>query len=239
MQIKLDTHTHTLASGHAYSTILENAKGAAENGMELCAITDHAPGMHDSADMIYFLNYRRLDPTLCGVEMLYGAELDILDFDGGLSFDQKTIKRMDLCIASFHETMLGIGSRAENTRAYLQVMQTPGVSIIGHPDDKHIPVDYEALVLEAKRVGILLEVNNASLLPWHYRCGGAMENYRTMLRLCEKHGVPISLGSDAHFATGVGRMDLAAALLEELRFPEELVVNTDPPRFKEILSKRK
>ena len=36
----LDTHTHTLASGHAYSTIRENAHAAAEKGLELLAITD-------------------------------------------------------------------------------------------------------------------------------------------------------------------------------------------------------
>ena len=29
----LDTHTHTLASGHAYSTIRENARAAAEKGL--------------------------------------------------------------------------------------------------------------------------------------------------------------------------------------------------------------
>ena len=27
MQIQVDTHTHTYASGHAYSTLIENANG--------------------------------------------------------------------------------------------------------------------------------------------------------------------------------------------------------------------
>ena len=43
MKILLDTHTHTLASTHAYSTVLEMAKYASEAGMEAIAITDHAP----------------------------------------------------------------------------------------------------------------------------------------------------------------------------------------------------
>ena len=39
MKILLDTHTHTLASTHAYSTVLEMAKYASEAGMEAIAIT--------------------------------------------------------------------------------------------------------------------------------------------------------------------------------------------------------
>ena len=43
MRDVLDTHTHTLASGHAYSTIRENVRAAAERGLDLIAITEHAP----------------------------------------------------------------------------------------------------------------------------------------------------------------------------------------------------
>ena len=41
----LDMHTHTLASGHAYGTIREMAQAAAENGLKLLGISEHAPGM--------------------------------------------------------------------------------------------------------------------------------------------------------------------------------------------------
>ncbi len=34
MKILVDTHTHTIASDHAYSTILENAAAAARAGLE-------------------------------------------------------------------------------------------------------------------------------------------------------------------------------------------------------------
>jgi len=238
MQIKLDAHTHTLASGHAYSTILENAQFAAERGLSLLAITEHAPCMSDAPPLSYFYEYANLDKVLYGVEMLYGAELDITDYNGSLSMKQHVLDRMDIGIVSFHEVICPGGSRAENTRAFLGTMQKPGVSIIGHPDDGRIPVDYEALVLEAKRVGVLLEVNNSSLDPSHYR-ENTRENYHTLLPLCAKHGVMVVLGSDAHVAPDVGVFDRALALLDELSFPAELVINTDPVRFKEILAKRK
>ena len=42
---KIDTHTHTVSSGHAYSTVTENAKYAASIGLEIIGMTDHAPKM--------------------------------------------------------------------------------------------------------------------------------------------------------------------------------------------------
>ena len=43
MNYVLDTHSHTLASGHAYSTIKEMVESAAEKALELIAIPEHAP----------------------------------------------------------------------------------------------------------------------------------------------------------------------------------------------------
>ena len=45
MKIEIDTHSHTLASGHAYNTIREMAQTAAEIGLKGLAITEHAPEM--------------------------------------------------------------------------------------------------------------------------------------------------------------------------------------------------
>ena len=48
MNFVLDTHTHTVASGHAYCTIREMAKAASEKGLELLGITEHGPMMPGS-----------------------------------------------------------------------------------------------------------------------------------------------------------------------------------------------
>ncbi|MCL2827719.1 MAG: phosphatase [Oscillospiraceae bacterium] len=238
MQIQLDIHTHTLASAHAYSTILENARVAADRGLSLLAITDHAPCMDDSTHLLHFVNYDVLDRVVYGVEMLYGVELDIIDYSGSVSMAADMRQRMDICIASFHNIVFPPGSKAENTRAYLGAMEQSGVAIIGHPDDGRVPVDYEALIREAKRVGILIELNNSSLKPGHFRVG-ARENTKTYLALCERYGVPVAIGSDAHFATAVGNLNLALELLEEIQFPAELVINTDPAALKQILEHRR
>jgi len=238
MQILLDTHTHTNASSHAYSTILENAKFASEKGLKLLCVTDHAPAIADSADIMYYWNLHILDRELFGIEMMYGVELSILDYNGTLDLDEDLLKKMDICIASFHNVVLTPGTKKENTMAMLKAMQNPYVAILGHPDDGKILVEYEELVLEAKRSNVLLEVNNSSITTAFYRLN-TRENLVKMLGLCEKYGVKVSLGSDAHFATSVGRLDDAISLLEEIKFPHELVINTSVEAFKKHLGDKK
>lgn len=42
---KVDLHTHTIASGHAYNTRNEMIAAAAAKNLEVYAITEHAPAM--------------------------------------------------------------------------------------------------------------------------------------------------------------------------------------------------
>ena len=47
-----------------------------------------------------------------------------------------------------------------------------------------------------------------------------------MLERCVHYQVPILMGSDAHSTAGAGRHSRAIQLLEEIDFPQELVLNT-------------
>jgi len=237
MKLKIDTHTHTLASGHAYSTVDENFRWAAEKGLELVALTDHAPGMKDTTCHAYFANLHVLPEKLHGVRLLRGIELNIMDFDGTVDMDEKTLSRLDMAIASLHTPCIAPGSRKENTRALLKVMENPYVDIIGHPGDPRYDIDYKEVFRQAKKTGTILEINNASLIPGGFR-DGSQENVKEILRMSMEDGVSVVLGSDAHFYTGIGDFSHAIALLKEIGFPEELVLNTDPARFLASLKKR-
>lgn len=48
MNYVLDTHTHTVSSGHAYSTLREMIQAAAAKGLEAIALTDHAMALPGS-----------------------------------------------------------------------------------------------------------------------------------------------------------------------------------------------
>lgn len=228
----LDLHTHTVASGHAYSTIREMAKAASEKGLECLGITEHGPKLPGSCTELYFLNLKVVPRELYGVKLLLGAEVNILNSEGKLDLSERELKRLDLVIASLHLPCMKPGTIEENTNAYINAMKNPYVNIIGHPDDGRYPVDYEKLVKAAKEYGVLLEVNNHSLDPECMR-QNAWENDTTMLKLCMKYQVPVIVDSDAHFDALVAELPFAEKLLKELDFPQELVVN----RSREILEK--
>lgn len=226
----MDLHTHTLASGHAYCSLREMAKMASEKGLEVLGITDHAPMMPGTCHQYYFDNLKIVPRQMYGIELLLGSEVNILNEKGEIDLSGKTLSQMDLVIASLHIPCIKPMAKEKNTAAYLNVMKNPYVNIIGHPDDGRYDLDYEALVKGAKEYGKVLELNNHSLVP-----GGSRVDARprdlVMLNLCKKYGVPVIMDTDSHMDIQIGEFDLARELLEEVDFPEELLVN----RCKEAL----
>ena len=132
MRILCDTHTHTLHSRHAYSTLEENVRTAAQAGLELLGSTDHfssmlGPGVGfegdpDLRDYQFFINQEVWPRVWHGVTVLRGAEADIVDLDGhlfghgfpqprnislgrykhALDLDERVLGGVDYAIASVH-----------------------------------------------------------------------------------------------------------------------------------------
>ncbi len=226
----LDSHTHTVASGHAYSTINDNIAAAKRAGLSLLAITEHAPDMPGSCHEMYFQNLRVMPRRYGELQVLFGVELNILNRNGDVDLSEETCRELDVTIASIHMPCYDEEDPEAHLEAYLNVMQKSYINIIGHPDDGRYPVDYKRLVESAKEHHKLLEVNNSSLAPTAFRIN-ARENYREMLRWCREYEAPVIINSDAHVDTGVGEHSLAWELLREEQFPEELVVNCDLTKF--------
>jgi len=234
----IDLHTHTIASGHANSTIDEMVRTASQKGAELIGISDHAPAMEGSAYDRYYRTGRSVPRAISGVRVLFGAELNILDHNGTVDLDEEFSDRLDYAIASLHVECIRPGTKKENTEALLKAMRNPKVFIIGHPDDGAFEVDYELLAMKAAENHVLIELNEASVRPDSYR-KNARKNAVKLLSACKKYGTRIIISSDAHAASNVMQHTNAIRLLEELRFPEELIVNSSVDRLMELLSMRK
>ena len=166
MEFRLDSHTHTLASGHAYCTLLEMVRAAADRGLELICITDHAPGMELTTHEDYFLNFRVIDRELYGVRVMMGAELNVMDFDGTVDLSQAAEQSGHghrqpayLVHAPGRRTGGEYGSHGPRHG------QLPQNLYPGTPGRRPLPLDYPALVRAAGERGVLLEVNNTSLSP--------------------------------------------------------------------------
>lgn len=235
MICKLDVHTHTLASGHAYSTLQEMAQTAADKGLEILGVTEHAPGIPGTCDPIYFRNLHVVPRKLYGVRLLLGAELNILDTKGTLDLDENYYRMLDIRIAGIHSLCWKGGTCDENTFAMIEAIRNPWTHIISHPGDGTADLHFRPIVLAAKENHTLLEINNSSLNPVRQKTE-ALANNLEILRLCKEYEVPVILGSDAHFSGAIAEYDLVLPLLQETDFPEALIVNDKPEFFLDYLS---
>lgn len=233
MQLIADLHTHTIVSGHAYGTIRENAKAAAERKLKILGITEHAPGIPGTCDEFYYCNLPVLPRELYGVKMLYGSEINVLN-NGTLSLSEEFIRKLDYGIAGIHTLCFRDEGREKNTDALISCMKHEKIRFVSHPDDDHTPLNYERLVLAAKEYHVALEVNNSSLIKKEYRWN-CYENYHEMLSLCQKYSVPIIVDSDAHDPFYVGEFTRALELLTDIGFPQDLILNCDENRVAEFL----
>ncbi len=236
MTPKLDVHTHTVASGHAFSSLQEMAKAASEKGLEILGITDHAPSLPGGPTFVYFLNMHVVPREMYGVRIMMGSELNILDTKGTLDLDESFYKLMDIRVAGIHKLCYSPGTITENTDGMLAAIYNKWTDIISHPGDGTAQLLFEPIVLAARDTQTLLEINSSSMKPVRQK-KEAYANNMEILRLCRKYDVPIILGSDAHISFDVANYEYALPLIAESQFPEELIVNDKPEMFLEYIHK--
>ena len=234
MKIELDVHPHPIASGHAFSTLQEMAQAAAGKGLKLLGITEHSPGVPGSCNPIYFRNLHVVPRQMYGIELLLGAEINILDGEGNLDMDENCMRMLDIRIAGIHSLCYSYGTVDENTHGMVKAVSNPFIHIISHPGDGTAELNFEPIVLAAKEHHTLLEINNSSLKPTRNK-PNARENNLSILRLCKRYEVPVILGSDAHISFDIARYDYLYDLLQLTEFPESLIMNRDVKSFKEYL----
>ena len=229
-------HTHTIASTHAYSTIMENCIWAAKYGLKVIAMTDHAPCMPDSPHIWHFENLRCLPRTIEGVTVLKGAEADILE-DGSLDLPDRTLKNLEWVVASMHgyEGCLMPSTAEKHTQLYMKIAENPYVDVIGHCTTARFPFDFEKTLKVFKEYGKLVEINESSIVCKRSPVKNAVE----LMKLCKKYEVPVVFDSDCHFCQLIGQTPTVLKMAEELDFPEKLVVNTDWEKIREFILKKR
>lgn len=234
MKPLIDLHTHTISSGHAFSTLKENIEEAQAVGLKVLGTSDHAIEMPGTAHPFFFQNYKVIPEYVKDVRILRGIEANIMDYDGKIDVQDSLARTMDYMIASLHPVCIQPGTVEQNTSAVINAMDNPFVKIIGHPDNDVIPLDLPKVVKAAVEKKVALEVNNSSLDPRSSR-KGARENILQMLELAKEQGAYIIMGTDSHICYQIGKFDAAMELLQIAEFPEELVINYDLNRLEYVL----
>jgi len=176
--LKVDCHTHTIHTHHAYSTIAENVQIAAEKELEAIAITDHF-----GLQLPWLMEHRqyslenhtntKIPKIMRGVRVFRGVEVDIIGFDGTLAGSEMPLSffrypdaknfidfimaTKDVVIASMHYFE---GNRSktiiENTQMYVNVLSHKNVDILGHPTRSGLDFDWSEVVSAAKTHGKMI-----------------------------------------------------------------------------------
>jgi len=234
LQISADMHTHTIASTHAYSTILENSLYASQVGLKAIAMTDHAPKMLDSPHIWHFSNSTILPRTLNDVIIIRGIEANIINSDGEIDVPEYVLDRLEWVIASMHTPCIPDGTIEENTKRYIEISKNPVVDVIGHPTTNEFPWDFEKGLKFIKEYDKIIELNESSI---NVRVG-ALDNAVEMLKICKRLEIPICINTDSHFCQLIGKTPTAFQLIEQLEYPQDLIVNLEWDRLSERILKK-
>ena len=234
MTVKVDTHTHTLASTHAFGTILENTAAAKEMGLEMICMTDHTPALPDAPHIWHFNTLKRLPREINGVRVLKGAEANLLDTEGNIDLPQYLQDELEIIVASIHKPIYIWDDKTSVTKTYLGAIKNPNITVLGHTGDIRFPYEVDTVAAAAAEYNKCIEINNNS-------CKNPLNTdfYFEIIRACKKYKTFVAVSSDSHTPFEVGHFEYAAALLEKENFPEEQVANRDAARFTEYLKKLK
>lgn len=236
MEIKVDLHTHTITSGHAYSTLTENALAASRKGIKLLGMTDHGPSMPGAPNLYHFGNLAILPEELYGVRILPGVEANIINHEGELDVPVNYLNRVKLVLVGLHVICYPGGTSEQNTHAYIQAMNNPFTDMMVHPGRPEFELDLERIAFESANLNIPVEINNSSLGKEKKDAWG---NCRLFSRYMAKYNAPVILGSDAHFWDRVGEFSFALELIRDAGISENQVLNTSPERVLEYLAFRR
>ena len=227
MRIVADLHTHTMVSHHALSTLDEIMAAAKNAGLKAVAITNHAPGLPDSAHPWHFRMLENLPDKIHGVRLIRGAEVNIMDPDATLDMSDRDMARMEFIIASMHLPVFMPRTAEDHTDIWVKLARHPRVDCLGHLGQKEYPFDYGAVVTACRDTDTLIEINNNSFSARP----GSEVRCKAIAACCAELGAFVVVASDAHWAGHVGCVDKALEILREIDFPEALILNADFDRL--------
>jgi DNA polymerase (family 10) len=195
-------HVHSTWSD-GMASIEEMVRTAQGLGYRYLGLSDHsqsaryANGLDPTRVQEQHRLIDRLNATLDGITVLKGSEVDILA-DGSLDYPDELLRQMDFVIASVHSRFNM--PQGGMTARIVKAMQNPYVTMVGHLTGRLLlaregyGVDIDAVVAEAVRLGVVLELNaNPHRLDLDWR----------HLRAAHARGLLTSVNPDAHSPEGL------------------------------------
>jgi putative hydrolase len=241
-QVFADYHTHTQYS-HGSGTILDNARAAQKQGLEVLGIADHGPanwGHIGSTDLRVFdqiiAETKRVQQEISGLTILAGTEANIISYEGDLDIPVSLQKKLDQVLAGFHITIRpksfhdGVKflanrvterlspsqkqqARNDNTKAVVASVYHNDIDIITHPG-LGISIDTPELARACVKNNTALEINT-------------LHGVKSIafIKAAAKEGVKFAIGSDAHQPERVGCLAAGVQAAQQAGLKPEQVIN--------------
>ena len=236
--LKIDLHIHTVASGHAFSTINEIATAASQKKMKVIGISDHGPSMPNSSINKHYFSVlaTRIPKKLSGVRVLKGVEANITN-KGGLDVEEDILKKLDYVMAAIHIEPYVNEGKKKNTKNVLKAMENKYLRILTHPYfDIDCEIDIEQIAETACRNNILLEVNASSFEKKVFIDNPRYKtNLKKMIMTVKKYNKKVIVNSDSHSEWEVGEDDNAKNYYKEIGLTKDLIINNYPKELEKIL----
>ena len=205
-------HVHSVFSDGS-STLAELVEYARTLGITRLIFTEHTePELTDGVGWFdrYWLEANRLrQQEQGGMEILFGLEVPIIDFDGGLLLEDKMADKAEFILGAVHAypgygwTMGTLPPKQAielEFNGLMSLAENPRIDAIAHPGGvchKHatpFPMTlFEEVVRKATSNGIAIELNPAYQQP-----------IAPYLEICCRHRALISPGSNAHHLEEIG-----------------------------------
>ena len=235
MRIEVDSHTHTIASGHAYSTLAENIKNASARGIKLLAVTDHGPQMPGAPHFWYFMNMRVIPRIMHGVGVLRGVEANIINTKGELDIDETIHQQMDIVLGSLHEPIIFPSKTIAHTKAVIKAMASGKIDIFAHGGNPAFPIDAVEIAKAATHYNVLVEINNSSFTTSRQ---GSKKNCIALAEAVASQGGYLTFGSDAHIAERVGDFRECVNLIKAIGIPKKRILSRKGEKFLQFLKSK-
>jgi histidinol phosphatase-like PHP family hydrolase len=214
--VKGDLQMHTVWSDGSGS-IEDMARAGVDRGYEFIAITDHSKGLkiaggideeqlrHQSKE-IATVN-AKLKAEGHRLQVLRSIELNI-DPRGHGDMDSKALGSLDLVLGCFHSALR---KKEDQTDRYIAALRNPDVHILGHPRGRiynyrlGLDADWERVFAVAAELDKAVEIDGYP---------DRQDLSLDLLKLANKAGCRISLGTDSHDPLQLRFIDysLAAAI---------------------------
>jgi histidinol phosphatase-like PHP family hydrolase len=219
---RFDFHVHTLYSD-GDATALAMVEAAEARGLAAVALTDHGPELSVGIPrerVPSMLRDARLAQEDAGIEVLVGIEANVVR-GGSLDVDERLMDELDLVLAGLHTMKVTADDPSELAREYLntvtRAIQRQRVDVLAHPFQFRSYLapyltreDLEGFIELIARKGIAIELNSKYRVP-----------DRDLIQACLREGVKLSVGTDAHTTTEVGRVDWPMAMLKRVGARDE------------------